>query len=139
MKKIILIFIIGVVLTAGFIYIFKQNNSKNTVKPELKISQDGGVTFEVNLIDFNFNNPVKFDITVNTHSDSLDFDLTKISFLRDNKGGQYLPSNWEGDGPGGHHISGILSFPKLANQPKSIKLIIEDIIGRPRVLEWDLK
>jgi len=139
-KKIILIFIIiGAILAAGFIYILRQNKSENTVNPESKISEDGGVIFEVRPIDFNFNSPVKFEITINTHSGSLDFDLTQISILEDDKGGRYSPLNWEGAGPGGHHREGILSFPKLKNRPKLVKLIIEDISGQPRIFEWQIK
>lgn len=142
MKKIILIFIISVVLATGFVYILRQNNSENTVEPELKISEDGGVVFEVTPIDFNLDEPVKFGIIIDTHSGSLDFDLTRISFLEDDKGNKYQPLEWQGDLSGGHHREGILNFPKLGNkvnEDSSIKLIIEDIPGQPRIFEWKLR
>ncbi|MDO8742977.1 MAG: hypothetical protein Q7J30_00200, partial [Candidatus Azambacteria bacterium] len=67
----------------------------------------------------------------------LDFDLTKISILEDDKGGQYQPIDWQGAGPGGHHVSGILIFPKLNKGIKSIKLTIQDSL--PRIFEWKIK
>lgn len=137
-KKIILIFIIGAVLMAGFVFVLRQNKSGSETNQESKINEDGGAVFEIKLIDFNFSEPIKFEIAVDTHSGSLDFDLTKISFLEDNKGVKYSPLNWEGAGPGGHHRAGILSFPKLENKSKSVKLTIGDIPGQPRIFEWEL-
>jgi len=112
---------------------FFGSNINLPVKPDTQ----AGITFLVTPIDFSFEKEVKFEISVDTHSGSLDFDLTKISFLEDDKGNQYKPITWQGPDPGGHHLSGILIFPKLNRQVKNIKLTIQD--ASPRVFEWSLK
>ncbi len=97
------------------------------------------VSFKVTPLDFSFNKPVEFEIRIDTHSGSLDFDLSKISILEDEKGNKYQPLFFQGSPPGGHHRSGTLFFPKLEILPKKIKLTIKDIVNLPpRVFEWDL-
>ena len=97
------------------------------------------VSFEITPIDFNFNNPIKFEIKIDTHSGSLDFDLTRISIVEDDRGSKYQPLDWQGSPSGGHHRSGILTFPRLDTQARGIKLIIQDISNDPpRVFEWSL-
>ena len=154
-KKIILFFL-SITLIAGLSYFVIVRNSRekiveNTIKFLPQTSNEAGISFEVKLLDLK--ELVKFEITIDTHADSLDFDLIKISLLEDDEGNKYLPLEWQGAGPGGHHREGILSFPKLKNKPKSItealagveknenssiKLIIKDIPGeRPRIFEWN--
>jgi len=82
---------------------------------------------------------MKFDVSMNTHQGSLDLDLTKISFLEDDKGNMYQPLSWEGSPPGGHHRSGTLGFPRLREKTKFIKLIIKSVYDVPeRVFKWEL-
>ncbi len=117
-----------------------QSELPETIDLSSKTDTQNSVSFKVTPIDFNFDNPIKFEIKIDTHSGSLDFDLTKISILEDNKGKQYQPLDWQGSPSGGHHRSGILFFPKLDIQTKNIKLIIKDISnGSPRIFEWELK
>ena len=81
--------------------------------------------------------PIKFDVSISTHQVSLDFDLTEISYLEDDKGIIYHPLSWEGSPPGGHHRSGTLSFPKLSEKTKFIKLFIKAVNNVPeRVFRW---
>jgi hypothetical protein len=105
-----------------------------------EINSENFVSIEIKPTDFsfNFNKTVRFDISINTHQGSLDFDLTKISQLEDNKGNIYQPLSWEGSPPGGHHGSGTLSFPRLSEKTKFIKLIIKDVNNVPeRVFRWE--
>ena len=84
--------------------------------------------------------PTRFVISLNTHSGALDFDLTQISVLQDDRGNSYRPTGWDGSPPGGHHRSGSLRFPPLAAESRRIKLTIKDIYGVPeRVFEWNLR
>lgn len=104
-----------------------------------KTNSENSVSIEVKPIEFSYEKPVKFDITIDTHQGSLDFDLTKISVLEDDKGNVYQPLSWEGSPPGDHHRSGILSFPKLSERTKFIKLTIKNVYNVPeRVFEWNL-
>lgn len=104
-----------------------------------KTNSENSVSIEVKPIEFSYEKPVKFDITIDTHQGSLDFDLTKISVLEDDKGNFYNPLGWEGSPPGDHHRSGILSFPKLSERTKFIKLTLKNVYDVPeRVFEWSL-
>lgn len=114
-----------------------QTESKPTINLPSKVDYQNGITFRVTPIDFGFENPVKFEIIIDTHSGSLDFDLVKISFLEDNRENKYQPLDWQGSPPGGHHLSGILIFPKIDNQTKKITFTIQDF--PPRIFEWDLE
>lgn len=103
-----------------------------------KTNSGGGLTIDVNPINFSFNMPVRFKIEMNTHQGNLEFDITKQSILFDGLGNKYFPIEWDG-GVGGHHISGILTFPIITKQDNIIKLTINDIYGvKERVFEWEL-
>ena len=107
---------------------------------DLKTNDENGVTFEIKPVSFGFEEPVKFDVSINTHQGDLDFDLTKIAVLKDANGALYEPLKWEGDPPEGHHRSGALSFPKLKEKTKFMELTIKNVYGVPeRVFKWELK
>jgi hypothetical protein len=77
---------------------------------------------------------------MSTHSVDLGEDMAVVSTLRDDQGREYRPVSWNGDGPGGHHRSGVLEFPALEGSPKSVTLVIRDIAKVPeRVFGWDLE
>lgn len=147
LKTILLLF--GIALLAGVSYLvvtknnddkFKNNERDSEESTKNLLSQtngEAGIAFTVKPLDFNFQNPVKFEIKIDTHSGSLDFDLVKISFLEDDKGSQYKPFDWQGPGPEGHHLEGILIFPKLQERPKKLKLVIQTV--PPRIFEWNLE
>ncbi len=104
-----------------------------------KVNDENSVSIEVEPINFSFSRPAQFDISLTTHQGSLDFDLAQVSVLEDDKGNVYQPLNWEGSPPGGHHRNGTLSFPRLENRSRSIKLTIRDVYNAPeRVFRWEL-
>ncbi|MFZ5425117.1 MAG: hypothetical protein ACOZAO_04950 [Patescibacteria group bacterium] len=78
-----------------------------------------------------------FEITLNTHSVELDFDLKKIITLTDNEGNEYQPVSWSGD-RGGHHLSGELQFSTMNPQATTIFLTITEIEGEVLKFEWAL-
>jgi hypothetical protein len=103
-----------------------------------KINSESFVSIEVKPNDFSLDKTVRFDVSINTHQGSLDFDLTKISYLEDDKGNIYQPLSWEGSPPGGHHRSGTLSFPRLSEKTKFIKLTIKNVYNVPeRIFKWE--
>ena len=111
------------------------NNSSILIDLPSRTDNQGEVAFEIIPLEFNFNSPIKFEVKIETHSGSLDFDLTQISILEDDKGNEYQPLEWQGSGPGGHHISGILVFPKLNAPATKLKLTIQD--NFLRIFEWN--
>ena len=105
-----------------------------------KSNDEKFVSIEVKPIKFSYNEPVKFDVTINTHQGSLDFDLTAISLLEDAEGNSYKALTWEGTPPDGHHRAGVLTFPKLKGETGVIKLTLKNVYGIPeRVFEWSLR
>ncbi len=116
--------------------ITEQHGTVGKLNLPSKIDSQGNVSFEVTLLDFNINDPLKFEIKMDTHAGSLDFDLTEVSIVKDDLGNQYRALEWRGSDPGGHHRSGILVFPKIDGQTKKIKLVIQD--NYLRNFEWEL-
>ena len=84
--------------------------------------------------------PAKFEIRINTHSGNLGQDLVAVCTLKDNSGREYRPTGWDGSPPGGHHRSGVLEFPELANGTQSITLVIREVANVPeRVFNWSIE
>ncbi len=82
----------------------------------------------------------KFEIRMNTHSGDLSQDLVSVSTLKDDNGREYRPVDWQGAPPGGHHRTGVLEFPALNGNTKSVTLVIRDVANVPeRIYKWDLK
>ena len=79
-----------------------------------------------------------FDVALNTHSVSLDFDLTEVSVLRCDQGQEYAPAAWEGDGPGGHHRSGVLKFASLDHPTSFVEIVVRDVAVPERVFRWEM-
>lgn len=81
----------------------------------------------------------EFEITLETHTQTLGDDLTKSSTLIAG-GEQYAPSGWEGAPPGGHHRKGLLRFKAIVPQPPSVELRILRVgESSTRNFKWMLK
>lgn len=87
----------------------------------------------------NATNAWAFEVTLETHTQTLSEDLAKSSVLMAN-GKQYTPLSWEGAPPGGHHRKGLLRFKVAVPQPQSMELQIR-LTGdaSPRSFKWRLK
>lgn len=79
------------------------------------------------------------DVKLETHTQPLDDDLTKVSELIVD-GKRYVPLAWEGAPPGGHHRQGVLRFGGIAPPPAVVELRIR-LAGdaAPRTFRWTLK
>lgn len=75
-----------------------------------------------------------FQLAFDNHQISLDFDVTRIATLTDNKGKTYSPAQWSGDPPGGHHRKGVLVFPPVDERAASFTLTLG---GVDRVFIWE--
>ncbi len=76
-----------------------------------------------------------FDVKLDTHSGSLDYEMAKISYIRDSKENIIKPESWDG-GIGGHHFEGTLKFPKF-DDSAGFELVIQDVAEiKERVLKW---
>ena len=80
---------------------------------------------------------IAFDISIDTHSGALDFDLANASIVKDGNGNTYQAVSWEGSPPGGHHRSGVLKFP-VVERKGTLTLVIAGIGSNDRVFTWNL-
>ncbi len=97
---------------------------------ETRENSEAGVTITAVYLGNN-----AFDVKLDTHSGSLDYEMAKISYVRDSKGNIIKPDSWDG-GIGGHHLEGTLKFPQF-NDRAGFELVIQDVAGiKERVLKW---
>lgn len=103
-------------------------------------NREARVRVDVTPIELAAGKPAKFTVRMNTHSVELDQDISKISTLTDDKGRELKPTGWEGDPPGGHHTKGELSFPPVAADAASVKLVIRNVSRvAERNFQWKLE
>lgn len=122
-----------VAVSASYFYISRSEGLLTTKQNPLQTltSNKNNVEFSITPLSTS-----EFDISINTHSVSLGFDLKEISKLEDNLGNLYKPVSWDGAPPGGHHRSGTLKFQQIDRNAKSIKLTITDSTARE--FTWDV-
>ena len=94
----------------------------------------------------NLTNPAEtldFEVTLDTHSIDLSMDLAALASLTTDDGRQVMATGW--DAPeGGHHVSGVLSFPVLVDgvdlldETTSLTLTLRDVDVPERVFTWNL-
>ena len=84
-----------------------------------------------------------FEIAMNTHSVDLGMDLAALATLVADTGVQVTADVW--DAPrGGHHVSGVLSFPAgdgdsdLLAGASSLTLLLRDVDAAERTFTWNL-
>lgn len=79
-----------------------------------------------------------FEVTMNNHAISLDYDFAKISSLTDDSGEKYQAIEWKGS-KGGHHVEGELIFPEIKKDVKTLELKIEGVASADRIFKWEMK
>ncbi|MBI4079467.1 MAG: hypothetical protein HY429_04205 [Candidatus Levybacteria bacterium] len=116
-----------------------QVQTANQNELETQTSQVENITIKVTPQDISKSSSEwKFEVTLDTHSGSLDQDLQKTSVLLDNKGNQYKPTAWEGSPAGGHHREGVLKFRPISSTTIELKII--DFVGsQSQIFKWTLK
>lgn len=101
-----------------------------TDSSETRENSEAGVTITAVYLGNN-----AFDVKLDTHSGSLDYEMAKISYIRDSNGNIIKPESWDG-GIGGHHFEGTLKFSQFDDRT-GFELIIQDVAGvKERVLKW---
>ena len=80
---------------------------------------------------------LEFKIVLNTHSVDLKYDYTSLATVSDDAGDKVQAVKWDGPVTGGHHVSGILSFPSLKNRGQTLTLTLRGIANVPeRTFSW---
>jgi hypothetical protein len=106
---------------------------------EAQTSNKNMVRVDVKPIQLTAGEKAIFQVSLNTHSVDLSYDMEEVCILQDNEGRVYNVTKWKGSSPGGHHRRGTLEFPALEGNPRSIKLILKGIGDVPeRFFEWKI-
>jgi hypothetical protein len=107
---------------------------------EMRSNGENRVRVDVKPVQLAPGQPARFEVRINSHSETLGEDMVAISSLKDNAGRLYQAIAWQGSEPGGHHRKGVLEFPELEDNPESITLIIRKVAKVPeRTFEWSVE
>lgn len=107
---------------------------------EPQSSNEQGVTVKITPRPIATDGSLAFEIVLDTHSRELSEDLRKAVVLVTGDGKMHAPADWKGDGPGGHHRKGVLTFKAASPIPTSIELKLQRP-GEPgpRLFRWELR
>lgn len=87
---------------------------------------------------------LNFEVAMNTHSVDLSMDLSQLATVTTDTGATVKASAWTGQA-GGHHVSGVLSFPavndgaSLLEGATTITLILEKVDAPKRTFSWGVQ
>lgn len=106
--------------------------------------EQGAVSVAVTPVNLSEDGPnLDFEVSINTHSVELDMDLAALATLTTDKGRTVTATLWDAM-PGGHHVSGVLSFPAVAGETAvlegatQITLTIREVDAAERIFVWSL-
>ena len=120
-------------------FLLLKNKAQPSITLSSKVNEGEGLSIEVEPVDFSHSEPVKLRNGFTTHQGDLNFDMTKVSYLLDDKNNKYVPSSLDG-GSGGHHLSGALYFSEPIGNSKTMKFIIENVYNiEKREFLWEIK
>lgn len=112
---------------------------------EPQTDSQGAVTVAITPLNLTLSDDtLDFEVKLDTHSIELDMDLAALSTLTTSSGLEIKPVSWDGV-PGGHHVSGKLSFPasvngvRLTNETSSLVLTIREVDAPQRIFKWEIK
>lgn len=108
------------------------------------IDDQGAVSVAITPLDLSADVPtLDFEVVMDTHSVDLSMDLTALATLTTDNGRSVTATLWDAV-PGGHHVSGMLSFPATADGvtlldgASLLTLTIRDIDAPERTFSWSL-
>ena len=106
---------------------------------ETKESTAGNVTVSVTPRILTSANRPQFDVTFETHSVELDFDVGSLTALTDETGTSFGTAAWDGSPPGGHHREGVLTFSRTLPTTKTVALTFTNVAGiSARTFTWEV-
>jgi hypothetical protein len=111
---------------------------------EVQLDKQGSVEVAVTPLNLNDDGlTLEFEVGLNTHSVDLSMDLTSIARLKADNGLGVRAVLWVAP-RGGHHVSGVLSFPavvdgvKLLEDASRLTMTIRDLDALDRSFTWNL-
>lgn len=104
--------------------------------------EQGAVSVAVTPMNLNAGESLlDFEVAMDTHSVDLSMDLAALATLTANNGRSVTAAAWDAV-PGGHHVSGVLSFPAMVDGTavldgaSSLTLTIRNVDAPERVFIW---
>ncbi len=124
--------------------VIEQATSSAPEQGLTRVDSQGAVEFAVTPLNLTApGETLDFDISLNTHSVDLSWNLAAQSILTTDTGLEVKGSSWPVGG--GHHYEGTLTFPAktadgkpLLDDVKKLTLTIQEAGAASRVFEWDL-
>jgi len=121
-----------------------MSESESASSHETMVDEQGNVSVEVTPINLNqADTSLDFEVVMNTHSVDLGMDLASLATLEADNGRSVSATLWDAT-PGGHHVSGTLSFPVTADEAllldnaTRLTMTIRDVDAPERVFTWDV-
>lgn len=121
-----------------------MSESESASSHETMVDEQGNVSVEVTPINLNqADTSLDFEVVMNTHSVDLGMDLASLATLEVDNGRSVSATLWDAT-PGGHHVSGTLSFPVTADEAllldnaTRLTMTIRDVDAPERVFTWDV-
>lgn len=112
---------------------------------ETLVDEQGAVAVSVTPLEASDDaTTLDFEVAMNTHSVDLSMDLAQLATLVTDIGGEVQAVGWSGEA-GGHHVSGVLSFPAtddgatLLQGATTITLTLENVDAPARTFTWSLQ
>jgi hypothetical protein len=123
----------------------EQGAAPGPALTETLVDEQGAVTVAVRPLNVGPGaSTLDFEVSLDTHSVDLSMDLAGLATLTTDTGRQVSPLGWEAP-QGGHHVSGVLSFPAqwdgadLLDGAALITLALENVAAPSRTFTWALK
>ena len=121
-----------------------MSEPQSATSHETMVDEQGNVSVSVTPI--NLSGPdtsLDFEVAMETHSVDLGMDLATLATLEADNGRSVSATLWDAT-PGGHHVSGTLSFPATADEAllldnaTRLTMTIRDVDAPVRVFTWDV-
>jgi hypothetical protein len=111
---------------------------------ETAVDEQGAVSVTVTPMDLSMDAAtLDFEVVMDTHSVDLGMDLAGLATLTTDNGRSVTAALWDAV-PGGHHVSGVLSFPATVGETavlegaSQLTLTIRDLDAPERTFVWSL-
>ncbi len=108
-----------------------------------RLDDQGAVSVVITPINLNRAwETIDFQVKMDTHSVDLSMDLANLAMLSTDTGFTVQATRWDAPG-GGHHVSGMLSFPvddegiSILEDARKITLTLKEIDAPERIFIWE--
>lgn len=117
---------------------------EETAVLDAAVDEQGAVTVSVTPVDLEREAAeLAFEVAMNTHSVDLSMDLAELATLTTDNGRTVSATLWDAV-PGGHHVSGVLTFPAIVEGTAVLEgaaeltLTITNVDAPSRTFTWSL-